>query len=198
MFSGIVEGVAEVVNIEKSGTNVIFTLIEDFEEHFYIDQSISHNGVCLTVIEYDNQGTYKVEAIKETLDKTNIGELRVGDKVNLERCVKLNTRMDGHLVQGHVDTTGIVIDKVDGNGSWIFSIEFPTSYENLVIEKGSITINGISLTVVDINANMLKVAIIPYTYNNTNLKEIGKGDRVNLEFDILGKYIVKYLEKTKS
>ena len=110
MFSGIVEGVAEVVNIEKSGTNVIFTLIEDFEEHFYIDQSISHNGVCLTVIEYDNQGTYKVEAIKETLDKTNIGELRVGDKVNLERCVKLNTRMDGHLVQGHVDTTGIVID----------------------------------------------------------------------------------------
>lgn len=198
MFSGIVEGVAEVVNIEKSGTNVIFTLIEDFEEHFYIDQSISHNGVCLTVIEYDNQGTYKVEAIKETLDKTNIGELRVGDKVNLERCVKLNTRMDGHLVQGHVDTTGIVIDKVDGNGSWIFSIEFPTSYENLVIEKGSITINGISLTVVDINANKLKVAIIPYTYNNTNLKEIGKGDRVNLEFDILGKYIVKYLEKTKS
>jgi len=198
MFSGIVEKVAEVTALEKVGTNVIFTLKEDFDEPLYIDQSISHNGVCLTVIEIDEQNkTYKVEAIKETLDRSNLGNIKVSDSVNLERCIKLDTRLDGHMVSGHVDTTATLLSVKDENGSWLFNFSYPSQYSNLIIDKGSITINGISLTVVEVSDSEVSVALIPYTYEHTNLKNLNKGDKVNLEFDIMGKYIVKYLKGLK-
>ena len=196
MFSGIVEETTKVVAIEKKGTNLIFSFENKFDETLYIDQSIAHNGVCLTVIDFNND-IYRVEAIKESLDRSNLGKLTQGSVVNLERCIKMNTRLDGHMVQGHVDCTAHMAEAKDEEGSWVIQFRYPESYSNLIIEKGSITINGISLTVVDVSDNTVSVAIIPYTYEHTNLKYLKPNDMINLEFDIIGKYVIKYMEKTK-
>ena len=197
MFSGIVEALQPIIAIEEKGSNIVFTVQESFDEPLYIDQSISHNGVCLTVIEI-NGNQYKVEAIKESLEKSNLGKLKVNDLVNLERSVRMNTRMDGHMVQGHVDNTASTIDVKDENGSWVFRFNIPEHTASLVIPKGSITINGISLTVVKIEDNIVTVAIIPYTYEHTNLKNLKAGDLVNIEYDAIGKYVINYLEKTNA
>ena len=197
MFSGIVEQTTAVVGIEKKDTNLIFTFENKFDETLYIDQSIAHNGVCLTVIDFDEK-VYRVEAIKESLDRSNLGQLTTDSVVNLERCIKMNTRLDGHMVQGHVDCTAHMIEARDEAGSWVFKFRYPEEYSNLIIEKGSITINGISLTVVEITDKTVSVAIIPYTYEHTNLRYLKPNDLVNLEFDIIGKYVIKYMEKTKS
>jgi len=195
MFSGIVEGLTEVLKIEENGSNTVFTFANVFKEPIYIDQRISHNGVCLTVTSFDKD-KYTVVAIQETLIKSNLGELGVGDKVNIELAVTAHTRMDGHVVQGHVDCTGKVLAVNDLNGSWEFQIEFPEEHEALVIPQGSITLNGISLTVAAINKNQIKVAIIPYTYENTNLKTLNPGDKINVEFDVFGKYVINYLRQS--
>ena len=197
MFSGIVEALQPIIAIEEKGSNIVFTVQESFDEPLYIDQSISHNGVCLTVIEI-NGNQYKVEAIKESLEKSNLGKLKVNDLVNLERSVRMNTRMDGHMVQGHVDNTASTIDVKDENGSWVFRFNIPEHTASLVIPKGSITINGISLTVVKIEVNIVTVAIIPYTYEHTNLKNLKAGDLVNIEYDAIGKYVINYLEKANA
>ncbi len=197
MFSGIVEALQPIIAIEEKGSNIVFTVQESFDEPLYIDQSISHNGVCLTVIEI-NGNQYKVEAIKESLEKSNLGKLKVNDLVNLERSVRMNTRMDGHMVQGHVDNTASTIDVKDENGSWVFRFNIPEHTASLVIPKGSITINGISLTVVKIEDNIVTVAIIPYTYEHTNLKNLKAGDLVNIEYDAIGKYVINYLEKANA
>ncbi len=197
MFSGIVEGTTRVVDIEEKGTNLIFTFENKFDEKLYIDQSIAHNGVCLTVIDFDEK-VYRVEAIKESLDRSNLGQLQKQSVVNLERCIQMHTRLDGHMVQGHVDCAAHMVGEAkDEEGSWVFTFKYPENYSNLIIEKGSITINGISLTVVEVTDNTVSVAIIPYTYEHTNLKHLKDNDMVNLEFDIIGKYVVKYLERTK-
>lgn len=194
MFTGIVESVQPIIAIEEKGTNLIFTISEKFDEPLYIDQSIAHNGVCLTVIEI-SEGTYKVEAIKETLDVSNLGTLQVGDLVNQERSVKLHTRMDGHIVQGHVDETATCegIEEVDG--SWIYTFRLNQGSNKLVIPKGSITINGISLTVKSIDGDLVQVAIIPYTQKHTNLHTLKIDSIVNIEFDMVGKYVINYMEK---
>lgn len=197
MFSGIVEATAEVKSIESKGTNKTFTLINPFKEELYIDQSISHNGVCLTVTEI-NDKEYKVDAIQETLQRSNFHSVIAGDLINIERSISLNSRIDGHLVQGHVDTTGIIESVEQLDGSWVFTIRFPTEYEALIIEKGSICVNGISLTVTYIVENRFKVAIIPYTFKHTNLNQLKAGDHLNLEFDSIGKYVIKYLQKINS
>ena len=194
MFSGIIESLGSVKHIEKKGTNKIFSIEHSYGDELYIDQSISHNGVCLTIIHLEDK-LYKVEAVKETLDVSNIGKLAVGDMVNLERCLLPHTRLDGHIVQGHVDDIAHTHKVTDVNGSW--EIEFKMSKEAalLVIPKGSISINGISLTVVSIIDDILKVAIIPYTYEHTNLRLLKTNDSVNIEYDIVGKYVINYLEK---
>lgn len=194
MFSGIVEKTVKLIQIEISGTNKIFTLENPYGEDIYIDESISHDGVCLTVIAYD-LNTYKVEAILETLTVSNLDNWKVGDKINLERCVKATTRMDGHMVQGHVDTIGIVQEIVDKEGSWEITVEIPEKYNNLVIHKGSICLNGISLTIKRLEGNCVTVAIIPYTFDNTNIHNWKIGSEINIEFDMIGKYIVSYLDK---
>ena len=189
---------APITALEQKGTNVIFTLKEDFDEPLYIDQSISHNGVCLTVIHIDTEKReYKVEAIKESLERSNLGLLKEGDLINLERCIKLNTRMDGHIVSGHVDCTAILQSVKDENGSWLFTFKYPSEHSTLIIPKGSITINGISLTVTEITEDLVSVALIPYTYEHTNLGLVPIGGLVNLEFDFMGKYVVNYLKKIK-
>ena len=189
---------APIMALEHKGTNVIFTLKEDFDEPLYIDQSISHNGVCLTVIHIDtDKREYKVEAIKESLDRSDLGQKKVGDLINLERCIKLNTRMDGHIVSGHVDCTAILENVKDEDGSWLFTFKYPSEHSTLIIEKGSITINGISLTVTEVTNDSVSVALIPYTYEHTNLGRIPIGGQVNLEFDFMGKYVVNYLKKIK-
>lgn len=194
MFSGIVEKTVKVLDIKEDKTNKIFTLDNPFGSEIYIDQSISHNGVCLTVTEFDST-IYKVAAIHETLTVSNLGEAIIGDYMNLERCVQANTRMDGHMVQGHVDTQSVVKEINDVNGSWEITIEIPKDKTHLVIHKGSICINGISLTVMSIKNNQVKVAIIPYTYEHTNVKNWKVGNRLNIEFDVIGKYIMSYMEK---
>lgn len=200
MFSGIVESMAEVVGIQKEGTNCHITLSRPFEQQVKIDQSIAHNGVCLTVVKYDEK-TYTVTAIEETLKKSNLGLLTVGDKVNVERSMKIDSLLDGHLVQGHVDQTAKCIEVKEVDGSWFYTFEYNSKNENITVEKGSISVNGISLTVVDSKDGCFSVAIIPYTYHNTNFCNITKNSIVNLEFDIIGKYITKltqrYLEKLK-
>jgi len=197
MFSGIIEKVQPVLGIEAKGTNLIFEIKKAFDEPLYIDQSIAHNGVCLTVIEI-NDNSYKVEAIKETLDCSNLGTVQAGDLINLERCIQMNTRMDGHIVQGHVDSTATCRKVEDENGSWVFTFELEPGNETLVIPKGSITINGISLTLKSVDGNLIQVAIIPYTYEETNLKNIQPDDKVNIEYDMIGKYVNKYMEKVRS
>lgn len=190
MFTGIVETLGEITAIEKENNNIHFTVKSTFTKELKIDQSVAHNGVCLTVVEIDNDN-YTVTAIDETLQKTTLNNFKVHDKVNLERGMKLGDRLDGHIVQGHVDQTGTCIDIKEEDGSWIFTFEYDPSLGNVTIEKGSITINGTSLTVVNSKKNSFSVAIIPYTYENTTLQYVSIGDSVNLEFDVIGKYVAR-------
>ena len=190
MFTGIIESLGEVINIEKEGTNTHFTIKSNFTEELKIDQSVAHNGVCLTVVGINNN-KYTVTAIQETLQKTNLNTLKIHDDVNLERGMKLGDRLDGHIVQGHVDQTGKCIEIKEENGSWIFTFEYDNSIGNVTIEKGSITVNGTSLTVVNSKNKQFSVAIIPYTYENTVFNTFVKGTKVNLEFDVIGKYVAR-------
>lgn len=194
MFTGIIEALAKVEAIENEGTNVHFTFSCPFTDELKIDQSVAHNGVCLTVVKI-NGNQYTLTAIEETLQKTNLGNLNVGDVVNIERCMPANGRFDGHIVQGHVDQTGKVISIIDNNGSWSYTVQYDASNGNVTVEKGSITINGTSLTVVDSKDDSFSVCIIPYTYENTVFKTLKVGDTVNLEFDIVGKYVARLLNK---
>ncbi len=188
MFTGIIENTGLVKNIEQNGSNISFWIESPLSEHLKVDQSLSHNGVCLT-IEAINGKMHKVTAIAETLEKTNLGELKKESCVNLERCMQLNGRLDGHIVQGHVDTTAKCIDLTEKNGSWEYVFEIDEKFAGLIIEKGSITLNGISLTIFNITSNNFTVAIIPYTYEHTNINTIKPGYKVNIEFDMIGKYV---------
>ena len=190
MFTGIIEAFGRVESLEKEGDNLHLTLASDLAPELKIDQSLAHNGVCLTVVAVNNT-TYTVTAIKETLDKTNLGELNLGALVNLERAMKLGARLDGHLVQGHIDQVGFCTQMEEENGSWRFRFQYDPAAQNMTIEKGSITVNGVSLTVVDARKDEFSVAIIPYTYQHTNFHQISQGTKVNLEFDLVGKYISK-------
>ena len=192
MFTGIIEDLGHVVSLVKDGTNLNITLKSKFTNDLKIDQSIAHNGVCLTVthIDYEKK-LYKVTAIEETLDKSTFRSLVVNDSINLERAMKLGDRLDGHIVQGHVDQTGKCVNIKEANGSWIFTFEYDPNKDNITIEKGSITINGVSLTVIDSRSNSFSVAIIPYTYKHTNFNKLKVGDLINLEFDVIGKYVAR-------
>ena len=194
MFTGIIETLAKVESIEKEQSNVHFTFSSSITHELKIDQSVAHNGVCLTVVKLNNLN-YTVTAIDETLQKTNLGNLKVGDSVNIERCMPANGRFDGHIVQGHVDETGTVSNIIDNNGSWTYTIAYQNKSNNLTVEKGSITINGTSLTVVDSKDHSFSVCIIPYTFENTVFKTLKIDDTVNLEFDIVGKYVAKMMGK---
>lgn len=196
MFSGIVEEAAEVVGLKEDKGNLHITMRCSFVDELKIDQSVAHNGVCLTVVSLPSDGTYTVTAIKETLDRSNLGGLKVGDLVNLERSMKMNGRLDGHIVQGHVDTTALCEDVREADGSWYYTFRYDVPREMakkgyFTVDKGSVTVNGVSLTVVEPTEDSFKVAIIPYTHDNTNFCRIEKGTRVNLEFDILGKYLAR-------
>ncbi len=193
MFTGIVEEMAKVEAIEKDKSNTHYTLSCSFVEELQIDQSVAHDGVCLTVVALTDK-TYTVTAIEETLQKTNLNAWEVGDNINLERCIKLNDRLDGHVVQGHVDQVGIVERITDENGSFKIYISYKAN-TFVTVQKGSICVNGVSLTVVDSDDNGFSIAIIPYTWEHTNLGNLKVGDQVNLEFDILGKYVQKLMEK---
>ena len=198
MFSGIIEEAAIVIALEKEQENLHLTMNCSFVNELKIDQSVSHNGVCLTVVN-KTEDTYTVTAIKETLNLTNLGKLKLGDKVNLERSMMMNGRLDGHIVQGHVDQTAICISVEEADGSWYFTFEYefdPLKARKgyMTVDKGSVTVNGVSLTVVEPTNNSFKVAIIPYTYEQTNFHQIRPGTYVNLEFDIIGKYISRMLE----
>ena len=188
MFTGIIEEVGTVVSVQSEGSNLSIGIKADLKDDLKIDQSISHNGVCLTVEDL-SADHYTVVAIEETLAKTNLGKLNVGETINLERCMVAGDRLDGHIVQGHVDQTAKCVEKVEKNGSWEFSFEYDSSKGNITVEKGSISVNGVSLTVFDSRENCFSVAIIPYTYEHTNFKTLVAGDLVNLEFDIIGKYV---------
>lgn len=190
MFTGIIETLGIVKEIQKDGDNLHLTITSDITKELKIDQSVAHNGVCLTVVAIDNND-YTVTAIKETIDKTTLGEWQVGDLVNLERAMKLGDRLDGHIVQGHVDQTGVCKSITEANGSWYFSFEYNSQLNNITIEKGSITVNGVSLTVVNSQANGFSVAIIPYTFEHTNFKTFKVGSKINLEFDVVGKYVAR-------
>ena len=194
MFTGIIEELGEVTNIKKDQENLHLTVKSGISNKLKIDQSLSHNGICLTVVDL-NTGSHTVTAIKETLNKSNIGALTIGSKVNLERAMKMGARLDGHIVQGHVDQIGRCTNIKETEGSWSYTFEYDNSFNNLTIEKGSITINGVSLTVVDSKENSFSVAIIPFTYEHTNFHEIKIGNYVNLEFDVIGKYVAKLLGK---
>ena len=193
IIEGIIEGFGEVKKLIHENENLHITMDSHLTPELKIDQSVAHNGVCLTVVNIEND-TYTVTAIKETLAKSNLGELKIGDKVNLERAMLLGERLDGHIVQGHVDQTAICTNVEEQDGSWMYTFKYDPSAENITIEKGSITINGVSLTVVDSKRNEFKVAIIPYTYENTNFHEFKIGTKVNLEFDVIGKYVARLLE----
>jgi riboflavin synthase len=193
MFTGIVEEMARVVRLEKHQNNITLTLTTALAPSFNVDQSVSHNGCCLTVVHINpSSAEYQVTAIHETIVKTNLADWKVGDLVNLERSMQHNGRLDGHIVQGHVDTVGICNAIEDQAGSWKFT--FTYEGDQLTVEKGSITVNGVSLTVVDARANQFSVCIIPYTYEHTTFHQIAMGDRVNLEFDIIGKYVQQYMK----
>lgn len=193
MFTGIIEAMGEIVKRTEAGTNLQLEIKSSLSNSLKIDQSVAHNGVCLTVVACNEQ-THTVTAIKETIDKTTVGNWSVGDKINLERCMPANGRFDGHIVQGHVDQTAVCIDKQDEGGSWRFRFEYAAS-ENITVEKGSICVNGVSLTVVDAAENAFSVAIIPYTFEHTQFHRLQPGEQVNLEFDIVGKYMQRLLEK---
>lgn len=199
MFSGIVEAMAEVVGIQHQEGNVNIRLKVPFIDELHIDQSIAHNGVCLTVVKIHEDGTYTVTAIRETLERSNLGDLEVGSLVNLERSMKLDSRLDGHIVQGHVDTTAVCEELEEADGSTYFKFRYEFNPElarkgYLTVEKGSVTVNGVSLTVCDSEKDSFRVAIIPYTFEHTNFCRIRKGTKVNLEFDIIGKYIARITE----
>jgi riboflavin synthase len=196
MFTGIIERVGIVKAMESKGSNITFTIESEIADDLKIDQSLAHNGVCLTVISQDSK-QYKVTAIDETLKKSNIGHLKIGDKVNLERCMAANGRFDGHIVQGHVDQTATCKALKEEDGSWLYSFKYEPEMGNITVEKGSICINGVSLTCFNSAEGSFTVAIIPYTYENTNFHNIKPGDTVNLEFDIIGKYISKILRSGK-
>lgn len=190
MFTGIIEQLGVVKSIQKESDNIHFTLEAPFTSELKIDQSVAHNGCCLTVVEISGN-EYVVTAIQETLNKTNLGSWKAGTKVNLERCMQMNGRLDGHIVQGHVDTTGACIAIEDQNGSWKYTFRYESA--DLTVEKGSVTVNGTSLTVVDSKTNEFSVCIIPYTYEHTNFHTLEVGTTVNLEFDIIGKYVAKMM-----
>ena len=194
MFTGIIESLGIVKNIIKEGDNIHISIESDFTSELKIDQSVAHNGVCLTTVAI-NENEYTVTAIKETLDKSNFKHLKIGDKINLERAMILGARLDGHIVQGHVDQTAVCTGVIEEDGSWVFNFEYDNSLNNITIEKGSITVNGTSLTVINSKNNTFSVAIIPYTYDFTNFHTFKKGTVVNLEFDVIGKYVAKLLEK---
>ena len=194
MFTGIVESIGTIKNIIKTNNNLDIYIECNFTNELKIDQSVAHNGICLTVVEIIDT-TYKVTAIKETIDKTTISNWKIGNFVNLERGMKLNERLDGHIVQGHVDTTAVCTKIENANGSFYYSFKYEN--ENTTIEKGSITVNGVSLTVVNSELDGFSVAIIPYTLENTTFKHICEGDRVNLEFDVIGKYVSKLFSQYK-
>ena len=193
MFTGIIEELGQILNLEKEGGNLHIRVGAKMVPELKIDQSVAHNGVCLTVVSLDDT-SYTVTAIEETLNKTNLGKLWVGDLVNLERGMKLGARLDGHIVQGHVDQTASCKSIEEKNGSWNFRFEYDLSLRNLTIEKGSITINGTSLTVVDSGKDEFSVAVIPYTFGHTNFKSLKEGDTVNLEFDVIGKYVKRLMD----
>ncbi len=192
MFTGIIETLGEIIELKNDGSNLDITIASSLAHELKIDQSIAHNGVCLTIVSL-NENTYTVTAIAETLKKTNLGSFEVGDKINLERAMVLGSRLDGHIVQGHVDQTGRCSSIEEKNGSWIFSFEYDNSKNNPTIEKGSITIDGVSLTVINSGINTFSVAIIPYTYENTRFNTYQVGSTVNLEFDVIGKYVAKLM-----
>jgi riboflavin synthase len=194
LFTGIIETLGEIAQIKKEQGNLHISIKSDISKDLKIDQSVAHNGVCLTVVDLKD-GEHTVTAIDETLQKTNIGDLKVGDLVNLERCMQMNGRLDGHIVQGHVDQTAKCINLQEANGSWIFTFEYDATKGNVTVEKGSVCVNGISLTVVNSGANTFSVAIIPYTFEHTNLQNVKPGDFVNIEFDIIGKYVAKMMER---
>lgn len=194
MFTGIIEAAGEVVELQKEGGNLHITVCSAISNELKIDQSVAHNGVCLTVVAIGNN-THTVTAIEETLSKTNLNTLLAGDLVNLERCMQMNGRLDGHIVQGHVDQTAVCTSVKEMDGSWFYTFSYDPSFGNITVEKGSITVNGVSLTVVDSNDDHFSVAIIPYTHDHTNFKSIKLNDVVNLEFDIIGKYVAKLFRK---
>lgn len=193
MFTGIIEEMVEVTQLRPEQSNLHLTFRSSLSKELKIDQSVAHNGVCLTVVDISDD-EYTVTAIEETLQRSNLGQLKVGDRVNFERCMPMNGRLDGHIVQGHVDTMGHCKKKEEKDGSWIFHIQYPPDPQHLTVPKGSICINGVSLTVVDSGKNHFSVAIIPYTYQHTNFKDLQAGDPVNLEFDIVGKYVARLVE----
>ena len=193
MFTGIIENIGVITNLKKDLNNLHITVKSTLTPELKIDQSVAHNGVCLTVVAINND-EYTVTAIQETLNKTNLGTLKIHDKVNLERAMKLGDRLDGHIVQGHVDQTAVCEHVEETNGSWIFTFKYDSSLNNITIEKGSVTVNGVSLTVVNSKKDGFSVAIIPYTYEHTNFNTFKKGTEVNLEFDVLGKYVSRLME----
>ncbi len=192
MFTGIIESLGRVKSIDKDGTNLNFRIVSNISTNLKVDQSLNHNGVCLTVVELFNGG-HVITAVEETLNKSNLGTLRPGDPINLERCMIANGRFDGHIVQGHVDQTGKCEEIKELDGSWQITFSYDDSIGNVTVEKGSICVNGLSLTCFNSDPGAFAVAIIPYTFENTNMKELSIGDSVNLEFDIVGKYIQKLL-----
>lgn len=194
MFTGIIEDLGKLERLKPEGTNLHLTFSCPFTQELKIDQSLAHNGVCLTVVAIDGD-EYTVTAIDETLKRSNLGQLNIGARVNLERCMSANGRFDGHIVQGHVDTMGTCKAVEEKDGSWEFKIAYPKNPNHITVEKGSITINGVSLTVVDSAEDWFSVAIIPYTYEHTSFKDLKPGDPVNLEFDVVGKYVARILGK---
>ncbi|NNT71168.1 riboflavin synthase [Flavobacterium sp. IMCC34852] len=190
MFTGIIETLGIIKEIKKDYDNIHVTVSSSLTHELKIDQSVAHNGVCLTVVAINNED-YTVTAIRETIEKTNLGDWKAGDLVNLERAMKLGDRLDGHIVQGHVDQIGICKSIEEANGSWYFTFEYDSKLNNITIEKGSITVNGVSLTVVNSKENEFSVAIIPYTYEHTNFKSFQIGKKINLEFDVVGKYVAR-------
>ncbi len=188
MFTGIIETLGEIREISKENDNLHIKVASSITQELKIDQSVSHNGVCLTVVAIEND-QYTVTAIRETIEKTNLSDWKIGDALNLERAMKLGDRLDGHIVQGHVDQIGICTSIENANGSWYYTFEYDADLNNITIEKGSITVNGVSLTVVNAQKNVFSVAIIPFTYEHTNFKKFGIGTKINLEFDVIGKYV---------
>lgn len=196
MFTGIIETLGIVTAVEKNGVCLDFVIESPISNELKIDQSVSHNGACLTVVEI-NGNSHRVTAVPETLQKTNLGQLKAGDKVNLERCTIVGSRLDGHIVLGHVDQTGKCVSIEQNENSWLFTFSYSVSLSSLIVEKGSICMNGISLTVFNVTDDLFTVAVIPYTYENTNIHQIKEGDNVNLEFDIIGKYAARIQSITK-
>ena len=194
MFTGIIETLGTIIDLRPEQGNLHITVASQISHELKVDQSVAHNGVCLTVVALAD-GLHTVTAIAETLNKTNLGELGVGDLVNLERCMQMNARLDGHIVQGHVDQTAVCTDFRELDGSWEYTFEYDPARGNVTVEKGSICVNGVSLTVVNSQLNSFSVAIIPYTFEHTNLQQVRVGSTVNLEFDIIGKYVARLMQR---